>query len=270
MGPRRRSGEGSNSSQVLHKVATKPGRGVRLTSQTKQIVENVRSFFEKEKACKSTINRMAVVKRTSEATGISERSIRDIHKEHVSRDSQLLTPIKRYSVSRIRVNPDSFDREVIRRVVHEFYTRKEYPTIVGVLEKVKVQCGFPGGRYCMWRVLQQMGFTYKKRDNKKYVYEQPNILEQRHTYLRSIRKLRQQNVNLIYTDETWVNAHHNNEYIWVDSDGSGGWKVPSGKGQRLIVLHAGGVDGWVDGADLVFRSKTNIRRLPRRDELWNG
>ena len=165
--------------------------------------------------------------------------------------------MKRYSVSRIRVNPDSFDREVIRCIVHEFYTRREYPTIVGVLEKVKVQCGFPGGRYCMWRVLQEMGFTYKKRDNKKYVYEQPNILEQRHTYLRSIRKLRQQNVNLIYTDETWVNAHHNNEYIWVDSDGSGGWKVPSGKGQRLIVLHAGGVDGWVDGADLVFRSKTN-------------
>ena len=42
-----------------------------------------------------------------------------------------------------------------------------------------------------------------------------------------------------------MNTHHNNEYIWVDSDGSGGWKVPSGKGQRLIILHAGGVDGWV-------------------------
>ena len=33
--------------------------------------------------------------------------------------------------------------------------------------------------------------------------------------------------NLVYTDETWVNTHHNNEYIWVDSDRSGGWKVPS-------------------------------------------
>ena len=108
-----------------------------MTSQTKQIVENVRRFFEKEKTCKSTINRMAVVKCTSEATGISERSIRAIHNEQVARDSQLLTPVKRYSVSWIRVNPDSFDREDIRRVVHGFYTSKE-------------QCGFPGGRYCMW------------------------------------------------------------------------------------------------------------------------
>ena len=62
-------------------------------------MENVRAFFEKEKACKSTINRMAVVKRTAEATGLSERTIHDIHKEHVARDGQLLTPVKRYTTS---------------------------------------------------------------------------------------------------------------------------------------------------------------------------
>ena len=37
------------------------------------------------------------------------------------------------------------------------------------------------------------------------------------------------------------------------SSGAGGWKCPSGKGQRLIILHAGSTDGWVP---LVFRSKT--------------
>ena len=103
MGPKRRSteGAGSSSSSLLHKVARTPWRkGVRLIrSQSKHIVENVRAFFEKEKACKSTINRMAVVKRTAEATGLSERTIRDIHKEHVARDGQLLTPVKRYTTS---------------------------------------------------------------------------------------------------------------------------------------------------------------------------
>ena len=54
-----------------------------------------------------------------------------------------------------------------------------------------------------------------------------------------------------------MNAHHCRDEIWVGVDGKGGWKVPSGKGQRLIVVHAGGVEGWVVGADLVFRSKTN-------------
>ena len=32
----------------LHKVAKKPGRGVRLTSQSRSIVEHVRQFFERE------------------------------------------------------------------------------------------------------------------------------------------------------------------------------------------------------------------------------
>ena len=31
----------------------------------------------------------------------------------------------------------------------------------------------------------------------------------------------------------------------------------SGKGQRLIVVHAGSVEGWIDGGALVFRLKTN-------------
>ena len=122
--------------------------------------------------------------------------------------------------------------------------RKEYPTISGVLEKMKEECGFPGGRYCLWRVFQDMGFTYKKRDNKQYVYKQ-NIIEQRRTYLKTILKLQKQNAHLIYTDETWINEHHNKEYVWVDSDGKGGWKVPSRKGQRLIgtCWWCGRVDG---------------------------
>ena len=100
------------------------------------------------------------------------------------------------------------------------------------------------------------GVQLQKKDNKQFIYEQHNIFEQRHTYLQTIRKLRRENVyNLVYTDKTWVNALHTNNYIWVDSDGKGGWKVPSGKGQRLIVVHTGGVEGWVDGAGLVFRSK---------------
>ena len=77
------------------------------------------------------------------------------------------------------------------------------------------------------------------------------------TYLQAKRKLQKQNKNIVYIDKTWVNAHHTNEFIWVNYDSKGGWKVPSGKGPRLIVVHAGGVEGWVDGADLVFKSKTN-------------
>ena len=46
--------------------------------------------------------------------------------------------------------------------------------------------------------------------------------------------------------------HHTNEYLWMANIGKGGWKVPSGKSQRLISIHAGGFEDWIDGADLVF------------------
>ena len=68
------------------------------------------------------------------------------------------------TVSPIQINPDSFDKEVIWRVVHGFYSRKEYPTLYTVLEKLGV---FPGGRFCLWRVLQEMGISYKKKRQQK-------------------------------------------------------------------------------------------------------
>ena len=109
---------------------------------------------------------MTVAKRMAEATGLSERTVRDIHKEHVACDGQLLTPVKRYTASQVRINLDTFDREAIRPLVYAFYIRRKYPTIAAVLEKAREECGFPGGRFCLCRVLKGIGFTYKKQDNK--------------------------------------------------------------------------------------------------------
>ena len=49
--------------------------------------------------------------------------------------------------------------------------------------------------------------------------------------------------------------------MWVEDDpvvsgGTiGGFHKPSGKGSWLIILHAGGENGWIDGAAFVFQSK---------------
>ena len=110
------------ATQKLQKKKT--GQGARLTSQTKQIVENVRQLFEKERKTGKLIKRMQVVERTAEATGISVRSVWNIHSEFIDCEGKLFTPVKRYAMSRVRVNPNSFDREVILRAVHAFYEKK--------------------------------------------------------------------------------------------------------------------------------------------------
>ena len=73
---------------------------------------------------------------------------------------------------------------------------------------------------------------------------------------------------MIYLDETWANARDSIEKMWVEDDlraisnTKGGIRKPSGKGSRLIILHAGSESGWTDGAALVFQRCFKVRRQP--------
>ena len=73
----------------------------------------------------------------------------------------------------------------------------------------------------------------------------------------------------MYLDETWVNAHNGKNKAWGEKDTTTEGTIrgvrfdiimclfylslklcygkPPGKGERLIILHAGGKDGWVSG-----------------------
>ena len=47
------------------------------------------------------------------------------------------------------------------------------------------------------------------------------------------------------------------QIMWLPNDGSDAPKIPSGKGKRLIVLHAGTrSEGLIEGCDLVFLTKS--------------
>lgn len=87
--------------------------------------------------------------------------------------------------------------------------------------------------------LKGMGFNYHQREDKTFFYEGRDIAEQRHFYLRKIREYWKEQRPIMYLDETWANSNIAPEKLWVDEQGQGGWKRPSGKGQRLIILHAG-------------------------------
>ena len=101
-----------------------------------------------------------------------------------------------------------------------------------------------------------------KIDNRRHYYEQPRIIEQRHSYLRRMRQNRIDKRPEVYLDETWANAHDGKDKAWVEADNVtggtlGGVRCPPGKGTRLIILGAGGEMGWVPNTTLIFRSKKN-------------
>jgi hypothetical protein len=76
-------------------------------------------------------------------------------------------------------------------------------------------------------------------DNRRLLYDQRLVINDRCNYLRKIRKFREDGYGIVYLDETWVNQNHATDYMWLPVDGSDAPKIPSGKGKRLIVLHAG-------------------------------
>ena len=94
-------------------------------------------------------------------------------------------------------------------------------------------------------------------DNRRVLYDQVSIINYRCNYLRKIKSFREAGYDIVYLDETWVNQNHCTDYMWLPNDGSDAPKIPSGKGKRLIVLHAGTrSEGLIDGCDLVFLSKS--------------
>ncbi|XP_065907038.1 uncharacterized protein [Dysidea avara] len=55
---------------------------------------------------------------------------------------------------------------------------------------------------------------------------------------------------VVYLDEAWANVHDGKSRAWVEADKTtggtiGGVSKPSDKGEHLIILHAGGKDGWI-------------------------
>ena len=84
------SGQGpSTSGGPLRRVKKKPGRGIRLTSQSKHILTSVRSYFEEEKRTGKSLMKNRPLNRPATATGISKATIKQIY-QTMTEDKEIL------------------------------------------------------------------------------------------------------------------------------------------------------------------------------------
>ncbi|XP_046544150.1 uncharacterized protein LOC124254280 [Haliotis rubra] len=108
-----------------------------------------------------------------------------------------------------------------------------------------------------------MGFKYKARGDGIAVFrEKHSIVSIRSSYLRTVAEYRALGFQIVYLDETWVtwmklaSTRTILHYMWLPTDRQRAPMVPSWKGNRMIVLHAGSRDkGLIDGCELVFEAK---------------
>ncbi|XP_054260031.1 uncharacterized protein LOC128995480 [Macrosteles quadrilineatus] len=102
-----------------------------------------------------------------------------------------------------------------------------------------------------------MGFKWRKtKTNRKLLAEKSDIRDKRITYLRKIKRFREQNRPIIFLDETYVLSTHVKSQSWSD-DSNQGVRTPVSKGNRLIVIHAGGEKGFVPNALTTWKATTH-------------
>lgn len=189
----------------------------------------------------------APLRRTAQLTGISEST--------VSRVIRQTAPTCRKTRAD-KFQPDSFDDCVIRRTVSDMIsTMKVLPTTTTILKVLREKIDYRCGEGHLRQDLLRIGFKWRTvASNRKLLIEKPSIVNLRVQFLRKMKEVREAGRHIIYTDETYVHAGHAAAKCWQADDVQ--YHVPYNKGERLIIVHAGGQHGFVNGARLIFRSKT--------------
>lgn len=239
-------------------------KGRVVNSQSREIISNVYTFMKQEADNKSVVIPLAKAReRTAAATGVSERMITKVNAELKNlkcnddiETRKFLTPKKRPGRSKTCL--DDFDKCVIRRTIYNFHlVHKTLPTINLLLNELRESIDFNGGKTSLRIILNEMGFKWRTtKNNRKLLAEKLDIREKRISYLRTIKRYREEKRPIIFLDETYVLSSHCKSQSWSD-DTSNGVRTPVSKGSRLIIIHAGGEKGFVTNAMASWKAESH-------------
>jgi len=191
----------------------------------------------------------SVVERASHYTGVSESTLYRMQRNWPSPQS-----IKREP----KIVVDDFDRGVIRRTIQDLLvSRKQVSNVTLLKGELQRRICFSVGRETLRKILHEIEFRWKKTQTyRSLLMERADIFASRVQYLRKMRKMRADGRTIVYTDETYVHTSHAVHRSWQSE--SVALKVPFGKGERFIVLHAGTDQGFVEGASLVWSVESTM------------
>lgn len=218
-------------------------KGKTLHSQSREVIANVYNVCAEE-ARTNTFNLplKRKMERVSMYTGVSLRTVRTIHKEDEERnrnnpDQLLSSPGKKRSRRSAVDTIDDFDFNIIRRLIEKFYLElKIVPTLRKLIVKLREEIDFPFSRETLRKVLKANGFCWRKCHNKrKVLVEKPTVLHWRYKFLRAIRKYREEDRNIVYIDETWVDNDLTVKKCWQSQNVFGVLSNISSTGEYLVL-----------------------------------
>lgn len=228
-------------------------QGKALTPEVKRVVVSVKKYFDskKKKSDASSINQ------TSEAVGIGVTSVKRIMTAY-NKDPKLLD-LSIKMRGRPAHSVGETNQERVRNYVRSANKKGEYITLSDIKEFILNNSLNESFHIAtLARTLNRWGYEFGKGTRSQHLKEKDHVILARYKYLRGMRSNRNKDGstirNEIYLDESYVNKNHSNDYIWYSGE-DGPWvQKPTGKGDRLIIINAISMDGWVRGAKLVFKS----------------
>ena len=227
----------------------KKSRSKVLNSQARNMVYQVNKYFLDEKANRGPlIDPSKATERTSRATNVCIKTVQRICSElnklrntqEEFQEPEFFSPKERNN-SRPVTNIDDVDKCVLRKLVLGFYERREIPTLDKIKEELEESMSFNGSVESLRKVLLRIGFKFSKVDGHKFLMERSDVTAARSRFLREMRQISQSHQNFVYVGDTFVNQ--------FDSCSS---TSQARKGNRLIILHAGTKDGFINKGSLVF------------------
>ncbi len=228
-------------------------QGKEFTPEMKQLIVNLKLHFDEEKKIGKSVLTKNATGRVAQGLGIGEATVKRIMAAHKHGfPAAVEEKAKGKPPYRMSLNLQPVIREYIRQKNLKGQKISAEQIQNHLLQKHAVE--IPMSTFL--RSLNRLGFTYGVGKRRTALKERDYVVLARRRYLRKKIANRNDDGSLkrpeVYLDETYINKNHSDQFTWyLEEDGP--WvNKPSGKGPRVIVVHAITVNGWVNKAQLVF------------------
>ena len=239
-------------------VALMSFQGKEFTQEMKQLVINLKQFNDIERHRKN-FKAVWALENTAKGLGIGQATVRRIMADYNKNKQQIPD-----NVPKTRGKPEYTIPQILQPVVRQYIRSQNLKgqhvsvdLVRNHLVGINSNYNFP--TTTLWRTLSRWGFTYGIGKRRSALKERDYVILARRRYLRHKRLNRKPDGSLVrpevYLDETFINKNHSNQYSWYFGEDGPDVNKPAGKGQRLIVVNAITLDGWVNNAQLVFEAK---------------
>jgi len=233
-------------------------QGVEFSPEMRQLIVNVKQFFDKNRNNPQVLQTGARTL-TASALGISETTVKNVMATFNSQGSDGLFKSRTGRRGRPSFAIQPGVETLVRKLIREENSNGRQVTIDLIAKHLtSSQEDHKIAPTTLWRALTRWGFEFGEGVRSAKLKESDRIIIQRRQYLRQKIANRKEDGNTIrpevYLDESYVNKNHSRDATWYFSGDGSIVSKPTGKGERLIIVNAIDKNGWIPNVKLVFQA----------------